>query len=107
MSAKQPAAPAPLSDKPYTPIPMEHVHYSNQIKAIGYDAASKTLAVSFLHSPAHIYHYPNVEPTLHAGFMAAKSKGGFFGQHIKALPFDKFLAPVRRRAAAASAYASA
>lgn len=89
---KQFSAPAAFSDKPYVAIPMTPVE-SNQVKAIGYDADRKTLAVTFTRGPGHIYHYPNVEPDMHASFMAAESKGAFFGLHIKALPFDKFPAP--------------
>lgn len=90
--AKQYTPPAPFTDKPYQPIPMDPVE-SNQVKAIGYDAASKTLACTFTRGPGHIYHYPNVEPETHAAFMKAESKGNFFGQHIKPLAFEKFQAP--------------
>lgn len=82
-------APAAFAEKDYRHIPMTPVE-SNQVKAIGYDAASKTLAVTFTRGPGHIYHYPNVEPKVHADFMAAESKGNFFGQHIKPLGFDKY-----------------
>ncbi|WP_120967837.1 KTSC domain-containing protein [Comamonas sp. lk] len=82
-------APAPFSDKSYMAIPMEPVE-SNQVKAIGYDPATKTLAVTFTRGPGSIYHYPNVEPELHVNFMQAESKGTFFGKNIKELPFDKF-----------------
>lgn len=54
---------AAFSDKEYKAIPMTPVQ-SNQIGAVGYD-----------------------------DMMAAESKGSFFGQHIKALAFDKFPAP--------------
>lgn len=82
-------APAPFTDKAYVAIPMEPVE-SNQVKAIGYDAETKTLAVTFTRGPGNIYHYPNVEPELHVNFMQAESKGTFFGKHVKELPFDKF-----------------
>ena len=85
-------APAAFSEKEYKAIPMTPVQ-SNQIGAVGYDAASKTLAVTFARGPGHIYHYPNVEQKTHDDMMAAESKGTFFGQHIKALAFDKFPAP--------------
>jgi hypothetical protein len=84
--------PAAFTDKPYTAIPMTPVQ-SNQVGAVGYDAATKTLAVTFTRGPGHIYHYPGVEEKTHAEFMAAESKGVFFGQHIKSLPFEKFQAP--------------
>lgn len=85
-------APAAFTDKPYQHIPMVPVE-SNQVRAIGYDAATQTLACTFTRGPGHIYHYPGVSPELHAEFMASESKGNFFGQRIKPLPFDKFPAP--------------
>lgn len=94
--SRQFTTPAPFTDKPYAAIPMTPVE-SNQVKAIGYDAASKTLAVTFTRGPGHIYHYPNVEPEVHADFMSAESKGNFFGQHIKPLGFDKFQAPAQEK----------
>ena len=87
---KQPLpTPAAVCDKPYAHIPMVQVE-SNQVAAIGYDAARKTLACQFTRGPGHVYHYPNVEPEFHAAFMAAESKGMFFGANVKPLPFDKF-----------------
>lgn len=83
-------APAPFNEEaerldiPLTPV------QSNQVAAVGYDAASKTLAVTFARGPGHVYQYPNVEPKTHSDFMEADSKGTFFGKHIKALPFKKF-----------------
>ncbi|MDQ7745413.1 KTSC domain-containing protein [Hydrogenophaga pseudoflava] len=87
--AKTYPTPAGFSDKQYSPIAMTPVQ-SNQVAAVGYDAATKTLAVTFTRGPGHIYHYPNVEEKTHQEFMAAESKGTFFGKHIKALPFEKF-----------------
>jgi len=84
--------PAAFSDKPYTPIAMTPVQ-SNQVAAVGYDATTKTLAVQFSRGPGHIYHYPDCDEKVYADFMAAESKGTFFGQHIKTLPFEKFQAP--------------
>lgn len=86
------AAPAAFSEKPFVAIPMAPVE-SHQVAAIGYDAARKTLAVTFTRGPGHIYHYPDCDEKLHADFMAAESKGRFFDAHIKPLPFDKFPAP--------------
>ena len=73
-------------DIPLTPV------QSNQVKAIGYDATTNTLAVAFTRGPGTVYQYPNVEPQLHADFLAAESIGTFFGQRIKSLPFKKFAA---------------
>ena len=90
--ATQRTAPAAFSDKEYKAIPMTPV-VSKQLAAVGYDAASKTLAVTFSRGAGAIYHYPNVEQKTHDDMMAAESKGAYFGQHIKALAFDKFAAP--------------
>ena len=49
--------------------------------------------MKFTRGNGAVYHYPNVEQKTHDDMMAAESKGTFFGQHIKALPFDKFPAP--------------
>lgn len=94
--ATQRTAPAAYSDKEHKAIPMTLVQ-SNQIASVGYDAESKTLALTFTRSAGHIYHYPNVEPELYTGFMASESKGKFFGQHIKTLAFDKFPAPEAKK----------
>jgi hypothetical protein len=63
---------------------------SSQIKAIGYDAASRTLAVEFIkrgkNVPAgatSLYHYAEVPASEHADFMAAVSKGQHLDAHIK------------------------
>jgi hypothetical protein len=84
--------PAAFSDEPYKLIPMAPVT-SNQVACIGYDASTKTLACQFTRGPGHVYHYPNVEPEVHAQFVGAESISKFFGQHIKPLPFKKFPAP--------------
>ena len=82
--------PQPFSKEPRPPIKLALVH-SRKIAAIGYDAATKTLAVQFnSRGPAAFYHYPNVEPETHQAFMDAESKGGFFNQHLQGLPFEKY-----------------
>ena len=83
--------PAASFDDPaeYQHIPLTKVD-SNQVGSIGYDPARKVLAATFARGPGHVYHYPDVSPETHAAFMAAESKGTFFGQHIKALPFSKY-----------------
>ena len=63
---------------------------SSQIKAIGYCAESRTLAVTFNYGAGAIYHYPDVAPETFEAFRQAESVGKFFGQHIKALPFKKY-----------------
>lgn len=81
--------PQAFSDQPRLPIVLAPVD-SSQVAAVGYDADKKTLAVQFKHGARALYCYPNVEPETHAAFMAAESKGVFFSEHIKALPFEKF-----------------
>ena len=81
--------PQSFTEKPYTHIPMTLVE-SNQVGAVGYDSATKTLAVTFARGAGAIYHYPGVAQETFDAFMAAESKGKFFGEHIKTLPFDKF-----------------
>jgi hypothetical protein len=62
---------------------------SNQVKAIGYDAETKTLAVTFNFGKA-LYQYPNVEQSTFEAFRGAESIGKFFGTNIKDLPFKKY-----------------
>lgn len=94
-------APAAFADqKEFRDIPMQAVT-SNQVKAIGYDLATKTLACTFTRGPGHIYHYADVEPETHAAFVKAESIGTYFGQHIKPLAFKKFKAPEADTAAQA------
>ena len=83
--------PQPFTEKARPPIPLYPVE-SSQVKAVGYDEATKTLAVQFKHGAGAIYHYTGVEPELYEAFITADSMGKFHGQHIKPLPFEKFLA---------------
>ncbi|MNK87959.1 hypothetical protein D3C87_1079080 [compost metagenome] len=85
--------PADYSEKEYVAIPMTAVT-SNQIAAVGYSPERKTLAVTFTRGTGAVYHYPNCDQQVHTDFMAAESKGKFFGERIKSLPFNKFPAPV-------------
>lgn len=89
---------AAFSDEPYVAIPMVPVE-SNQVAQIGYSPERKTLSVTFTRGPGHIYHYPDCEAEFHERFMAAESKGKFFGEHVKPLPFKKFPAPAATAAA--------
>lgn len=61
-------------------IPMKRVISSN-VSAVGYDEASKTLAVQF--SSGGTYHYHDVPKDAHDAFLAAKSLGGHFAQHLR------------------------
>jgi len=62
---------------------------SNQVKAIGYDDATQTLAVTFTRGAGAIYHYPNVSRAQYEAFIGAESIGTHFGKFIKPLPFNK------------------
>lgn len=81
--------PQPFSTNARPPITLEPVE-SNQVGAIGYDDATKTLAVQFRRGARAIYHYANVERETFEAFRGAESIGTYFGQHLKALPFEKF-----------------
>lgn len=65
-----------------TLIPVE----SSQISGIGYDAASRTLAIQFPgRGPAEgtTYHYFDVPAEVHETFITSESIGKYFGAHIK------------------------
>ena len=81
-------APQPFDEGQPIAIALQPVE-SSQIKAVGYDAETKTLAVTFNFGKA-LYQYPNVEPSTFEAFRTSDSAGKFFGQHIKDLPFKKF-----------------
>jgi len=65
---------------------------SSQINAIGFDAATGTLAIQFVahgDKPGSVYHYDNFTSELFAEFKGAESIGSHFYKHVK--PFaDKF-----------------
>lgn len=67
-------------------IRMSPVKSSSQVSAIGYDAASKTLAVTF--KSGGTYHYHDVPSDKYVGLQKAESAGKYLGQHIK--PYYKF-----------------
>lgn len=75
-----------------TPRPNIHLNdvKSSQVKNIGYDPETNTLAVSFTRGAGAVYHYPNVTKDDYEAFIKAESIGVHFGKHIKSLPFDKF-----------------
>lgn len=54
---------------------------SSQVRAHGYDAATKTLAVEF--KSGGVYHYEDVPPATYELMKAAKSVGKFIGASIK------------------------
>lgn len=85
------AAPQDYTDEPRPPIALQPVE-SSQVKAIGYDEQTRTLAVTFNYGAGAIYHYPDVAPETFEAFRTAESIGIFFGKNIKALPFKKYRA---------------
>lgn len=58
---------------------------SSNIAAIGYDPETKTLEVEFHYRGGTIYRYYNVPPDIHAGLMAAESKGKFLNSDVKGI----------------------
>ena len=83
--------PQPFTNEPRPPIELLPVQ-SRQVKAVGYDEQTRTLAVTFTRGQGAIYHYPDVDREFYEQFVTAESIGAFFGQHIKALPFKKYQA---------------
>lgn len=71
------------------PIALEPVE-SSQIGAVGYDEASKTMAVQFRYGARAIYHYAGIEREAFDAFKAAESMGTHFGKNFKTLPFLKY-----------------
>ena len=63
---------------------------SSQVAAIGYNHATKTLAVKFTRGAGNVYEYPDVEPETACAFFMADSLGSHFGKHIAKLPSKKF-----------------
>lgn len=53
---------------------------SSNIKAVGYDASTKTLAVEF---PGGVYHFNDVPADVHAGLVGAESVGKYFASNIR------------------------
>jgi hypothetical protein len=54
---------------------------SSNLKAIGYDHATQTLAVQFPNG--NIYHYDSVPQSVYDNLMADESKGSFFSKFIR------------------------
>lgn len=82
----------PFAEGPRPPIALTEIpeDRSSQIGAVGYDAATATLAVQFRRGARAIYHYPNVSPVMHAEFMSSESLGRYFGLHIESMDFAKY-----------------
>ena len=66
-------------------IPLSPV-VSSQVSGIGYDAGTKTLAVSF--NSGSTYHYHDVPVEKFEAIAKAESVGQYLGKHIK--PFHPF-----------------
>ena len=81
--------PQAYTDEPRPDIKLTPVN-SSQIRAIGYDPQTRTLAVTFTRGEGAIYHYSEVSPETHEAFIGAESIGNYFGAHIKSLQFKKF-----------------
>ena len=58
-----------------------HPITSSQIREIGHDASTETLAVRF--NTGALYHYAAFPAAKFAQFMESESKGGFFGKNVK------------------------
>jgi hypothetical protein len=61
-------------------ITLQPVQSSN-LKAVGYDNDSQTMAVQFLNG--NIYHYDAVPQSVYDNFMADDSKGSFFSKFVR------------------------
>ncbi len=68
-----------------------HPVKSSQVKSVGYDHGTNTLAVQFSRGAGAVYHYPSVTKEQYEAFIKAESIGVHFGKHIKALPFVKYM----------------
>lgn len=60
---------------------------STAIRAISYDESSQGMQVHFTNG--NVYHYYNISPELHQAFLAAPSKGKFFGAVISKRPHSR------------------
>lgn len=54
---------------------------SSAIRAVNYDAPSRTLFVVFIDGDR--YAYMDAPPELYAAFLEAESKGRFFAEHVR------------------------
>lgn len=54
---------------------------SSNIKSVGYDAATRTLAIEF--SNSHVYHYADVPSDAHQALIGADSIGRHFAAHVR------------------------
>lgn len=54
---------------------------SSNLRSVGYDLASQVLEVEF--HDGSVYQYHGVPSPVHAGLMAAPSKGAYLHEHIR------------------------
>jgi len=59
---------------------------SQALVSVGYDPDRRVLEIEF--EGGAVYRYHDVPPELHAGLMAAPSRGEFFAAHIRNEGFD-------------------
>lgn len=59
---------------------------SQVLVSVGYDADRRMLEVEF--EGGAVYRYYDIPPDLHAGLMAAPSRGEYFATHIRNEGFD-------------------
>ncbi len=71
----QPHGPVEPEDQGTAPLP------SSAIRALSYDAQTRTLFVTFV--DGDLYAYRGVEPEAYAAFQAAPSKGRFFARRVR------------------------
>lgn len=74
---------------------------SGQVRAHGFDEATRTIAIEFRNGSRALYCYPDQPRELYEAFVNAESMGVFHGKHIKDLPFRKFRAEPADQGAAA------
>ncbi|WP_025109728.1 KTSC domain-containing protein [Pseudomonas sp. H1h] len=55
--------------------------YSRAITAVGYDAGTKRMRISF--QQGHSYDFYNVPLDIYSGLMVAVSKGSYYNKHIR------------------------
>ena len=56
---------------------------SSNLAAVGYDPATRTLAVRFTGTAAKVYHYKDVPAEAHTALMAADSIGRHYSKSIR------------------------
>lgn len=63
---------------------------SSDLRAVGYDADTQTLQISF--KDGGLYEYKYVSESMHRDLMSASSKGKFFSRYLR----DKTAYPCRK-----------